>query len=95
VVATDDAPTIVAGAGWVELDGELVVLDIEGLRVHLLSGTGALLFQLLDGQVTVGELAEDVADAFDLSPAVARKDIVEFVESMAAAGLLEPGSVDA
>ncbi len=35
-------------------------------RAHLLNDTGALLWQLFDGTVTIAELASDVTAVFDL-----------------------------
>ena len=53
----------------------------------MLTSTGALLWPLLDGRTTVGELAADVADVFGVEPAVADDDVRRFVEEMTGRGL--------
>lgn len=82
------APAISPSVGWVEIDGEVVVLDPDSEQVHLLSRSGALLWQLLDGETTVDELARDVAFAFDLDAERALEDVSAFVLEVATSGLL-------
>jgi PqqD family protein of HPr-rel-A system len=50
----------------VELDGEAVVYDEAGNRLHHLNPTATIIFNLCDGQSTVRELAEDISTAFEV-----------------------------
>ncbi len=83
------APRIPRDVAWVELDGEIVVLDATTSHVHVLSQTAALLFPLLDGHVTLGELADDVAAVFSVTAEQALADVLRFCEDLRIAGLLE------
>ena len=47
-----------------------------------------MLWPLLDGVTTAGELAADVADVFGIEPDVALADVRRFVDDMVALGLL-------
>ena len=57
-------------------------------RAHVISSAGALLWPLLDGVTTAGELASDVADVFGIDGAVALADVLRFVDDMVALDLV-------
>ena len=75
----------------------LVVEDIGGdpvviggpARVMVLSPTAALVFQFLDGEGTLGELAAEIADALDADPEQVGDDVLLFAKQLAWNGLLE------
>lgn len=75
----------------------LVVEDVGGERVVIagpnqvlvLNPSAALVFQFLDGEGTLGELAADIADALDTDPEQVGADVVEFAHQLAWAGMLE------
>ncbi|MFN8024871.1 MAG: PqqD family peptide modification chaperone [Acidimicrobiia bacterium] len=75
----------------------LVVEDVHGERVVIggpsqvmvLNPSAALVFQFLDGEGTLGELAADIADALDTDPDRVAEDVLEFARSLAWAGMLE------
>jgi hypothetical protein len=78
-------PTVVAA----ELDGRVVVFNERGGRVRSFNATGSIVWQLLDGTCTVGELAEAVADELGADPAVARADVRQFVAELLRYGFVE------
>jgi PqqD family protein of HPr-rel-A system len=49
-----------------ELDGEAVIFDEENGSFHHLNSTATVVFRLCDGTATMPQLAEDLADAFDV-----------------------------
>ncbi len=75
----------------------LVVEDVGGERVVIagpnqvlvLNPSAALVFQFLDGEGTLGELAADIADALDTDPEQVGTDVVEFAHQLAWSGMLE------
>lgn len=79
-------PTIDPRAVSVDVDGDVVVIDWR-LRIHLLNSTAAALWALVDGTVTVGELATDVADVFAVDLDRANENIRDFAEAMVRAGI--------
>jgi len=70
------------------LDGEMVLYNPEDHRIHHLDRTGALLWQLLDGSATVGELADDIADAFGSPLQQVEADLAELLTGLEGEGLL-------
>jgi hypothetical protein len=74
------------------LDGELVLYNPVDHRIHHLDRTGALVWQLLDGTATVGELVDDIAEAFGAPAEQIEADVADILTSLAGEGLLEETS---
>lgn len=72
------------------LEGEAVILDLRGSRVHQLNASGALVWSLLDGDHPPPALAAALAEAFDVSLEQALADTVTLLAELDALGLLEP-----
>jgi PqqD family protein of HPr-rel-A system len=83
------APRVRTDLTVVVLDGEAVIYDEESGDVHHLNPTATLVFQMLDGAVTVAELADDVAAVFELEPAEATAQVQALVDELADAGLID------
>ena len=70
------------GADEQTLDGEVVVLDAEGKLVRALNGTGARVWQLLDGRRTVQDICATIAEEFDAGPDLIRADVIAFLKDL-------------
>lgn len=77
-----------AGLTWREIDGEVVILDLEHSRYLSLNGTGAFLWRALADGVDDGELAALLSDRYDLDRDRATRDIAVFLERCTALGLV-------
>ena len=71
-----------------EIDGETVILDPGSERMHTLNLTAAFVFQAIDGKRTIEQVSAQVADHFDVDPAVAQHDTLEVVRQFRELGLL-------
>ncbi len=47
------------------LDEEWVIYDSDGEKLHVLNSSAAVVWMLCDGQHTVEEIVDEVAEAFD------------------------------
>jgi hypothetical protein len=56
--------------------------------IYSLNEVGTLIWQLIDGQKTVSQIVEEVFTAYDVSLEDARKDSLEFLESLEQTGLI-------
>lgn len=74
---------------WVDVDGETVLYDTVSGRVHLLSRSGSLLWPAFSSPVTIAELAEDVASAFELSVQEATAQVETFCAQLLETGALQ------
>ena len=70
------------------LDDEALLLDPRTDRIHQLNQQATLLWSVLDGEGTVGELVEDVADAFGIDGDDVRDDVHVLLEQLAAFDLV-------
>ena len=74
--------------------GETLIVPIRGnvgdlASIYSFNGTGTLIWQLLESPKSVAELAESVAQEYNVDPAQAKRDVLSFVNEMKAVGLVE------
>ncbi len=72
------------------VEGEAVLLDLEGRRVLGLNAVGSFVWGLLDGRRTVAEVAEAVAARFEVTPAAAARDVTAFLADLDRRGFVQP-----
>jgi hypothetical protein len=70
------------------VDDEMVVLDIASGHVHHLNRTASFMWSRFDGNSSLAQLAEAVAQQFEVDPAVALRDVTEMAERLMHSGLL-------
>jgi hypothetical protein len=75
---------------WREIDDEVILLDLRSAEYLRLNESGSLLWMLLQPGRTAGQLAESLAERFDLSDEQAVTDVAGFLESCGTKGLLQP-----
>ena len=82
--ALDDAsrPAVRDGLVTESIDDELVIFDPVTAKVHQLDPLGALVWQLLDGTATVGELIAELADGFGVPKRRVRADLDALFEKL-------------
>ncbi|MBM3660657.1 MAG: PqqD family protein [Actinobacteria bacterium] len=79
-----------SAAAWTEeLDGECVILDEAGNRLHHLNATATVAWTCFDGTGTLAEIAADLAEEFDADAATAAADLLTLARDLGAAGLLD------
>jgi hypothetical protein len=69
------------GLNWREIDGEVVVLDVEGSHYLNLNETAAALWTMLADGATERQLVTKLIDEFDVDESTARADVQAFVSS--------------
>jgi hypothetical protein len=65
-------------AAWRDLTGQVFLILPQANEVHELNETGTFLWVRADGRRTVAELAEDLAQEFDVEPGAAQTDAAQF-----------------
>ena len=79
--------------------GETLIVPVRArvgdlASIYSFNGTGSLIWKLLESPRTVVQLATAVAQAYDVEPAQAERDVTSFVSEMKSVGLVEvPASV--
>ena len=54
--------------------------DLES--IYTLNETGALIWELIDGKIKVGEIKESLLEAFEVEPEEAEKDLIEHLQQL-------------
>ncbi len=70
------------------VDGEAVVLDRAGGKVHQFNRTATFIWSRLDGRSSPQELAAALADAFEVEAETAGRDVEALLAQLGALGLL-------
>jgi hypothetical protein len=89
-MAQDDATLRLReeGLNWREIDGEVVVLDVERSHYLNLNATGCVLWLLLAEGTTERQLVDKLIEEFDVDEPTAREDVQTFLTSCRDNGLL-------
>jgi hypothetical protein len=74
--------------------GETLIVPIRSkvgdlASIYSFNATGSLIWKLLESPRTLGQLATEVARAYEVEPAVAERDVANFVGEMKSVGLVE------
>ena len=71
------------------VDGEVVVLDRQSDLIHQLNHTASYIWDRCDGQSTVAEIANQLAEAFHVDADTAVQDVAITIGQLQSLGLLE------
>jgi hypothetical protein len=71
-----------------KIDGEFVILDRTANKVHQLNAAASHIWDLCDGVHSVGEIAQVLAEEFDIGIDVAQRDVVKTVTEFFTLGLM-------
>lgn len=72
-----------------EVDGDRVLMSGSDFKYFGLVGTGALVWDRIDGTVTLGAIIKNLAEEFSVDANQVDNDVVEFVSALDSAGLIE------
>ena len=72
-----------------EIEGEVVVLDLESGTYYGLDSVGARVWHLIQEPQTVTAVRDALLDEFEVDLGRCEKDLTALVQEMAAAGLVE------
>lgn len=72
-----------------ELDDEAVVYHEEHATMHVLNPTATVVWDLLDGSATLGELIDALAEASDVDAGTVEADVLALARDLGRMGLLE------
>lgn len=81
--------TIAPGLIWRLLDENVVVVAPDAGDVHVLSQTGAVIWQLLAEEKSLTEIVTHLAENFTVSFEQAQADLLAFIHQLQASNLLQ------
>ncbi len=65
-----------------DVDGETVMMSIEGGNYHSLNETGSRIWELLESPSTVGRIIDALKDEYDTEPEVITREAYRFLEHL-------------
>jgi hypothetical protein len=71
------------------MDGEAVVFLPGKRQVRILNKLGTAVWELVDGERTVAEIAEEICKKYDVEREVAERDALEFLKTLQDKELVE------
>jgi DNA-binding ferritin-like protein (Dps family) len=75
-------------AAWrVFEDGAVVVSPTESV-MHSLNAVGTRVWELADGTLTIGEILDEIVEEFEVDPAQAESDVMEFCQALCDKGMI-------
>lgn len=72
-----------------EVDGEQILLSPKDMSYFGLRNTGGPVWELVDGQRTVGQVVQQLQEDYDGDADEIREQTLEFLDALAASGLVE------
>src|SRR4051812_49858266 len=73
-----------------EIDGEAVAYDPAGHRFHYMNHAAALVLDLCDGESTVKQMAEAIADVYEMPEDEVERQVRRVIRDLHGSQLLEP-----
>jgi hypothetical protein len=73
---------------WREIDDETVIISPNDSVMHELNDTGSFLWKNIDGKKSAAELAELLAENYEVTPDIALSDTQALLEEMSSRKLL-------
>jgi hypothetical protein len=73
---------------WREIDDETIIISPNDSVMHELNDTGSFLWKNIDGKKSAAELAELLAEIYEVTPDVALADTQTLLEEMSSRKLL-------
>jgi hypothetical protein len=73
---------------WRELDGETVILDLQGSKYLTVNASGTTLLKLLAADRTREELVEALVSQYGITAEQAESDVDQFIAALSHKGLL-------
>jgi hypothetical protein len=67
---------------WRMIEGEAVLVKVDSGEVVHLNEVAAEIWRIIDGKKTISEIADHIHDHFEVNKEQAKKDTLEFIQSI-------------
>ena len=76
------------GIAWRIIEEEALLVNPTAGHIFPLDGVGTRIWELIDGERTVGQIARQITEEFEADVATVERDVEEFAGRLAAEGLV-------
>jgi hypothetical protein len=77
---------------WFPVADQVVIHILENDRFVVMKSTGKFLWELLDGDLSLEQLAESLCGHYEVTMEVAMKDVLEFIGKLLLFGIVKQAS---
>lgn len=84
-----DVPSRADGSAWRMVDGEMIVVSATTANILSLNGTGAFVWERLDGETSIEAIAAELAETYEVTQDEAEEHVSEFLGSLRDEGLVK------
>ena len=95
MISSDSYPCRSDELAWRVIDGEVVILTIDGSEIHTLNKVGSAIWELADGTRTLEDVVSLICERFEVSFDVAHADVLKFAQQLEAKKMLQITNRDA
>ena len=71
------------------VDDQAVVINLQAGTYISLNETGSFLWERLDGETTLESIAQELAEAYDVSPEITRPDVLALAQELQREGFVD------
>lgn len=72
-----------------DLSGEKVMVDFESGKYFLIKGVGNDIWDMIQTEITVGDIISKLLGEYDVTPEICEKSVVEFLSKLEEMGFIE------
>ena len=72
-----------------DLAGEKVMIDFESGKYFMIKGSGNDIWDMIQNEITVGEIVDRLLDIYDVDEAVCESSVTGFLDKMRKLGFIE------
>jgi len=72
-----------------EVDGEVLIVDLDGGELFSLKDTGRAVWGLIDGKRDIAAIASALSPEYEAAPGELERDCKRLIDELAVAGLIE------
>ena len=73
---------------WREIDGQAAIVEPAGGTLYVLNEVGSFVWKNIEKPAKISTVARKITTAFEVEKGQAEQDLLEFVDELAAAGIL-------
>lgn len=88
-ITSGTVPRVPENVVWQELEGKVVALNTVSGRYVSLNATASFLWRSIDGNTTVGQLAQSLAGTYSIDADTALQDTIGLLAELNSGGFLE------
>ena len=74
---------------WRIIEGEAIVVEVDKGEIIHLNETGAEIWNVLDGKMTVSDIIRHICSEFEVGEELAERETMEFVDQLIDMGIVE------